>query len=544
MLSAYNKNIELVFNLKQDTPRIINADLVRIRQVLTNLVGNAIKFTEKGYVHLQVEPDDTTANGSNIKFTVSDTGIGMNQNHKNTLFDAFTQADTSITRRFGGTGLGLVISRKLTNMMGGTIGFDSTFGEGSTFWFSIPVEQASKTKAGNLPPLAGKNIALIEDHNLCRNSIRSMLESWGCTVTEYNKGDYSKVYLSLSPQDFDACIVSVCRNEIEDAEWNFTIPDKHAVPLLGIISTRSYENLMLFRALGFDDAIFRTSRYSAIQQSLAKLTGIELEKVQEVPDLFHPAHSFDWSGIEVLVVDDNDINLKLAKILLQNNKASVTTALSGEQCIEQINDKRFDLIFMDLQMPGLDGYETTRHIRTMPNGTTPIIVALTANATTDNTARIEASGMNDHLVKPIAERMVNEIIMKWLKHGSSDNNKALSNETNTIIEPFSKNEAKELAAGNDQLANELTSMLIEELPLFRTQIETAMSTHNKTDLKQLIHKIHGSSRCCGTPALRKVANQLEYDIDNNVTEHFEPGVKQVIREIDRLLNTSTDELYL
>ena len=182
---AYEKNIELLYHLDERVPHIIESDPVRIRQVLLNLVGNAVKFTLNGYVFLTIDssPSDDSCQ---IKFTVADTGIGMDQESKQKLFSAFTQADTSITRNFGGTGLGLVISRKLVLLMQGEIGFDSTHGKGSTFWFTVPVKVIETSSEPINSELTGKHIALIDDHILCRRALSSMMQQWGCIVYEYN----------------------------------------------------------------------------------------------------------------------------------------------------------------------------------------------------------------------------------------------------------------------------------------------------------------------------------------------------------------------
>jgi CheY-like chemotaxis protein len=371
-----------------------------------------------------------------------------------------------------------------------------------------------------------------------------MLESWGCIVTEYNEDKYASIYPLPATADFNACVFSVCRNDIRDNKYKALMEHTKNIPALGIISTRSYEKLNDFRKLGFDDAVFRTAKRFNILQALAKLTDAHISKAPENIAEHTTLDAYDWSDINVLVVDDNEINLKLARILLENHNASVTTSRSGEQSIEQVKHKHFDLIFMDLQMPGLDGYETTKHLRAMENGASPVIIALTANAMANKSARIKECGMNDTLVKPINEKIMNAIVKKWFYDKTTVIPRSSGKIISEPFEAFSKTEARELAANNEQLANELTAMLVNELPDYRSEITNAISDHDRATLKQLIHKLHGASRCCGTPALRKAASQLESDIDNGVTEHLETGVASVISEIDRLINATDEELYL
>jgi two-component system sensor histidine kinase BarA len=541
---AYEKNIELFYHLSINTQRLINADIVRIRQVLTNLIGNAIKFTEEGYVYLQVELDNTNHEKSGIKFTVSDTGIGMDQTHKSTLFDAFTQADTSITRRFGGTGLGLVISRKLTHLMGGTIGFDSTYGEGSTFWFTIPVGLSDKAPEESPPNLRKKKIALVDDHQLRRKSIKFMLESWGCEVTDYTKEKYAIVEGAANHPEYDAQVISICRTDMHNKKLGSFLPhniDKK-IPTLAITSTQSYEDLKDIRDIGFTDAVFRSSKMSTIQQALSGLFGTTNLNDSVNNDVTKPENIYDWSKLNILVVDDNDINLKLAEIILTKNKAQVTTARSGKQSIKYIKEQPFDLIFMDLQMPGLDGYEATMRIRSLKHGKTPIIIALTANAISKDKSRIMECGIDDLLVKPISEKLIQDVVNRWLFNNACLNKGNTMEKTSDVLELFSREEARDLAAGNGELANELTSMLITELPMYRSEIKNAFATSNKVNLKSQTHKLHGASRCCGTPALRYAADQLENIIDNNLTDRFEYSVNLLIHEIDRLIDSDPGHL--
>jgi len=353
---AYEKNIELFYHLDEAVPHIIESDPVRVRQVLLNLVGNAVKFTLNGYVYLNIEPDKL-GNTNSIKFTVADTGIGMDQDSKQKLFTAFTQADTSITRNFGGTGLGLVISRKLVLLMKGEIGFDSTANEGSTFWFTIPVNIINKSSEEILDELNNKNLALIEDHVLCRRALRSMLEQWGCNVTEYNLDRCIAEQLLTHNDSINAVVVGISRKHMLQIDQYIDCLDQlhNSIPVMTIASTRSYTELGQLSIDGFSNLTFRTARRTHIQKSLLDClnrtpTIIEgIYKTEELKEaLLDPL-------LKVLVVDDNEINLRLAEIILKKNRFDVTTICSGEDSIELVKNNKYDLIFMDLHMPGLDG---------------------------------------------------------------------------------------------------------------------------------------------------------------------------------------------
>ena len=534
---AYEKNVELFYHVENDVPSTIESDPVRIRQILINLVGNAVKFTEKGYVFLHIETDNVyKVHG--VKFTVADTGIGMDQTGKQKLFTAFTQADTSITRKFGGTGLGLVISRKLVLLMKGEIGFDSTIGEGSTFWFTIPVKIINDAMSKRIPELSGTHIALIEEQLLCRRALKSMLEQWGCIVTDCSLERCLNDNQLSTIDSIDALVIGISRKELPDTDKYLSLVKQHNVaPVMTLVSTRSYTELDLLSNKRLGSLVFRTARFSTIQKALSNTIN------SSAPELSKPAINKEIHNgnhiprLKALVVDDNEINLRLAEIILTKNGLKVTTALSGDDSIELVKNNNYDLIFMDLHMPGIDGYETSRRIRDFETEDHhPVIIALTANAMPQEVEKIATCGMDDILIKPISEQLLIDIIKRWFS-GTPD---LVEVSTDTTNEPessdiFSLDEAIRLTNGNENVALELFQMLINELPQHREAIIQAYQQSDISLLREHTHKLNGASRCCGTPALRNAANYLETLIDNNEEESLESGKNSLLDEIDRLL---------
>ena len=534
---AYEKNIELFYNLDKDTPHIIESDAVRVRQILINLVGNAVKFTLKGYVFLNIEPDNLN-DLNRIKLTVSDTGIGMDHDSKQKLFTAFTQADTSITRNFGGTGLGLVISRKLVLLMKGEIGFDSTVGEGSTFWFTIPVNVINRSSDAKFDELIDSNIVLIDDQILCRSALKTMLEQWGCNVTEYSI-DRCISDKPVINNTVDAVVIGISRKYIQHNDKHIECLgqlDKNT-PVMTVASTRSYTELEKLGSAGLPNPTFRTSRRSHIQKSL-------VDCINRTPVIIEGVHRAEVSKevplnptLKVLVVDDNEINLRLAEIILRKNQYDVTTICSGEDSIELARRNKYDLIFMDLHMPGLDGYNAAKQIRLHQDaGHRPVIIALTANAMPQEIEKIESCGMDDILIKPISLQLIGNIISKWFSDSYvNDEYTAPQNINADSAEIFSFEDARQLTNGNEALAIELFSMLIKELPDHRNAIQQAVAESNTRMLKEVTHKVNGASRCCGTPALRNAASSLEAAINNGEDDSFEIKSAELLKEIDRLL---------
>jgi two-component system sensor histidine kinase BarA len=535
---AYEKNLELFYYLDKDVPHVVESDPIRLRQVLLNLVGNAVKFTLDGYVFLKIEPEPD-ASSDTIRFTVSDTGIGLDKNSKQKLFTAFTQADTSITRDFGGTGLGLVISRKLILLMKGDIGFDSTEGEGSSFWFTIPVNVIENTSEDIPDELNGRNIALVDDHILCRKAICAMIEQWGCDVAEYSFDRCFNENCFTNCDSYDVVVFGISRKHMEDiGKYKRCLTQSIGhVPVMTIVSTRSHTELGQIDPANFGNLVFTTARRAQIQKALVNTLNKSYSAAAQPSSTIKETHvSIGHPSLKVLVVDDNEINLRLAEIILKKNNYQVTTVCSGDESINIVKNNDFDLIFMDIHMPGLDGYEATKRIREVTHkGPRPTIIALTANAMPQEIEKVESSGMDDILIKPISAQLICEVISEWFSDSTKKPHSSIKSHTTAEkTEVFSLEQAKSLANGNTALAIELFKMLVKELPEHHSEIRQALADNNVDQLREVTHKLHGASRCCGTTALSKAAQLLEASIDNHEFDKIAKRSANLLKEIDKL----------
>jgi len=537
--SALEKKIELLYRIEKDVPIIIHSDPFRIHQILTNLIGNAIKFTDQGYVYLQVALGEINNTETSIKFTVSDTGIGMSNSDKNKLFKAFTQADTSITRRFGGTGLGLVISRKLTMLMHGEIGFDSTEGEGSTFWFSVPV--MPKPTELKRSELQDKHIAFISNHFIAKQAYKTLFENWHCHIDAYSLKNLNN--LSDIESSNDILVFFLSRQDIENKRTaeNLSKLDLSRPSML-IASTRSHSELRSLQQHNFDSAVFTSEKTEIIKQKLINTINKKTQD-DDVNTLNYtiPA-SIDWSNINILVIDDNDINLRLAEIILHRHKARVTTAHSGTEAIEYASMNSYDIIFMDLHMPGLDGYETTQKIREITPGKQPVIIALTANAMPQEKDKVIKSSMNGLLIKPVSNSILQKVVRQWVLKESiktpeidevENINSTQNADINTI---FSIDLAKEFTGNNEELAYELFGMLRGELDNYKDSITAAVKNNNLTELREQVHKLHGASRCCGTTDLKQISSHIETLINQNINFDIEHETELLLTAIQNVVD--------
>ena len=553
---TYQKDIELVFHPCVELPNRLIGDPARIRQILINLISNAVKFTQKGSVIIRVLLEKREEKRHHLKFTVTDTGIGMNDLSKQRLFTAFTQADTSISRKFGGTGLGLVISRKLAELMQGEIGFESNLNKGSSFWFTIPLSQCDSEKdalifnseeveAIKTDPL---NIILFESLDQNRISSRTLLNNLNIKTTETSRID-KITELANSDSSFrpDGIVVGINRSNINNRSFLMHLANTLKavnLPYLTMASIFDISDAQELTNAGLESIVYRCSRTSLLRSHILNTftashkEDMDIQKTQDQQQLKNTL-----PHVKVLLVDDNEINLKLAKTLLEMQSIKVITAADGEIAVDLASREYFNLILMDLHMPKMDGFAAAGEIR---NGDGPcknsVIIALTANVLPDEQLQVFNSGMNDILLKPISEQQLLDMFSRWID--STETTKShfppFEDElTRPVI--FDRQQSINLAGGNEKLADELLPMLIQELPLHKENLLAASQEDSMDDLKKYIHKLHGGAKYCGVPALREAAASFESIIDNRLQEQIAPGLSQVTQAIDELMQYYQNE---
>jgi signal transduction histidine kinase/CheY-like chemotaxis protein len=402
---AQEKGLELIVDYDADVARIVAGDRLRLRQVLSNLVTNAIKFTDAGDVLVRVRADQ----GDRLRFEVTDTGIGIPPTDQTGLFEPFTQADSSTTRRFGGTGLGLAICRQLVGLMGGEIGVDSIADRGSTFWFSVPLKSAGHTIPHGLPPT---RVLLVVEHPAVRASLQRMLERWSLTSDFVTNAASSTARLRRAAETgnpFDIVIVDSHFSDVDAVE----LLDELAVdPTLGGVRviglTSSTERIARDRSPHVSAWLSKPVRHAAARDCLGLL--IDQSVRDERPVQAAPPKP---TGLgRVLVVEDNAVNRKVAVALLDRLGYIADTAVDGFEAVEAVDRVEYDAVLMDCQMPRMDGYEATAEIRLREVGRRTPIVAMTASAMASDRERCLTEGMDDYLSKPIDRTALAEALAR------------------------------------------------------------------------------------------------------------------------------------
>ncbi len=505
--SANAKQLEFVALIDEDVPHKIISDPLRLKQIITNLVSNAIKFTEHGEVIIRITIENKMQSSVKIRISVSDTGIGLTNNDQKLIFSAFQQADNSIARKYGGTGLGLAICKKLIDQMQGKISLESNKGQGSIFWFNFTVEIASAdTTLENEMPFKNTNIYLLEPHTPTRQALKNQLLEWKMNVSEFTELASLIQHLYNKPTTIILCINQQQINNAEAIEILSQVKKLFNGPLLVLTNSSDQATLDYFIAegatLSLTKPIVRTNLYHAFFQMLSPTRHLTTN---------HSATSnpsINLIGKKILCVDDNFQNANLLTALLQKSGASIIIAHDGLEAIQFAEKQSFDLILMDLRMPKMDGYESLNHIRTMQNmnSSTPII-ALSAHISADEANELIQIGFNDYLTKPIIKNSLIKIINKWIYN---------TDPQNEIKKPIIDwNLSLKLANNKSDLAEEMLSLLIQTLPIEFSNIKTAYLNSNYSELLQHVHKLHGAVCYCGVPRLKEAIAAFEVSLKQN-----------------------------
>ena len=420
---AHRKGLELIGAIALDTHTYVQGDSVRLNQVLTNLISNAVKFTEYGEIVVSVRELRDQTDTANYRFEVRDTGIGINQKNKERLFEPFSQEDGSTTRRYGGTGLGLSICEQLIELMGGEIGVDSVPGQGATFWFTAHLTKDEETSEFPQPQLlAEKTVLIIDDNETNREILRHQLEGWHMRAEENCSGVEALDRLVGNSHDgpiFDVVLLDMHMPEMDGLRLARAIrkePGYRRVPLVMLSSLSVADNDDERGAARLDAWLTKPVRQARLHDTLVSLFSkgtLDTQNGNTEHESENAGHGGSEDGLRILLAEDNDVNQAVAVTMLESLGHQITVTTNGQEAVAAFESQEFDLVLMDCRMPELDGYDATRAIRQwedQQNLRPTWIVALTANALEGDRENCLAAGMNDYLSKPFTKEQLNEVV--------------------------------------------------------------------------------------------------------------------------------------
>jgi PAS domain S-box-containing protein len=521
---ASSKNIELASLVYQDVPTGLRGDPGRVRQVLTNLVGNAVKFTEKGEVVVRASCEEKTDTHVMIRFSVSDTGIGISPEGQARLFQAFVQADGSTTRRFGGTGLGLAICKQLVNRMGGEIGVTSEYGKGSTFWFTARFAlQAGGGMATPRPAnLRSVQVLTVDDNATNRAILHHLVTTWGMREQQASTGAEALAILHAAAgrgRMFDLAILDMQMPGMDGLELARAIkkdPRYASVRLVMLTSVDRQQDPEELRETGVDAYLTKPIKQAQLFECLSMVmsTDVETREIKSGLVALPPQPASPpvppAANLRILIAEDNPVNQKVALFQLQKLGYVADLVENGRLALESAVRTNYDLIFMDCQMPERDGYEATHDLRAIEGDERHTwIVAMTANSLEGDRERCLKAGMDDYVSKPVKPEHLQAAINRYLGLRAVEQQNRESG-SGGVIDPNIIAGFREMdVEGEESILEKLIDVFVENTPRVLEEARKALTTRMTPQLERAAHTLKGSCSNFGAERMRAACERLE-----------------------------------
>lgn len=526
---AHEKGLEIVFGIDSKVPTYLNGDPLRLGQILTNLSNNALKFTAKGEVVVTADLESDNEEYVVIRFSVKDSGIGIEKDKIPMLFESFTQADTSTSRKFGGTGLGLTISKNLAEMMDGKIWAESEYGAGSTFSFTAKLKKQKQASKELVPStdLRGLKVLVVDDSQAARETLREALESFSFEVTTANSAKEGIDILKKSIETpYELVLMDWNMPNMDGLEASEIIINDNSIPnppLIMMVTAYGKEDVIQrSEKLGLASLLIKPVRYSLLFDSIMNCFGKTSRRVSK-KDLKLTEQSIELDmirGAEILLAEDNLINQQVATELLQGAGFKVTIANNGLEVLDHLEQKKeYDIILMDLQMPEMGGYETASAIRLMDKFKDLPIVAMTADAMEGVKEKCFQIGMNGFITKPIDPAELFSTLLQWINHKKREVDMHEKEDLSAIIVPDIKGvnieDGLARVGGNKKLfINLLRDFASNNKDILEEANEAANSGDNEK-ANRIVHTLKGTSGNLGMTALHEQVIQFEESIHKN-----------------------------
>jgi signal transduction histidine kinase/DNA-binding response OmpR family regulator len=549
---AQSQGLELACAIQPEVPAVVRGDPGRLRQVLVNLVANALKFTHEGGVSVRVGVEASSGSGLRLRFEVADTGIGIAEDARARLFRSFSQVDSSTTRRYGGTGLGLAISKQLVEAMGGQIGVESEPGRGSTFWFAIPmgVGTVSESSAAAVTALRGHHVLVVDDHPVGRTLVREQLRGWGVSVEEAADGPTALEMMraAATAHRYDAALLDMQMPGMDGLQLARLIaaePRLAGVPLL-MLSSWGQATAEDAREAGIVAYLTKPVRPTRLRDELCRALGLADPAPAPSAASGHGARTAAAGAhrplrrLRVLVAEDTPVNQRVVIRMLETAGCRADAVGNGREAVEAVARLPYDLVFMDCQMPEMDGLEATRIIRAAEgeNGGRRVpIVALTANALQGDRERCLAAGMDDYLAKPVTKEAFVAALRRW---GGEAPAPADGSIDASVLAELA---AVDGAPGQQNLLAELLEVFLQDTPLRLTIARAALEGGDGDGLRRGAHALKGSSAALGLMHLRDLCATLEDQGRSGALGEARTTLVAVQAELERLKPWLRAELW-
>ena len=553
-LRAHAKNLELVWHVEPQVPPYLKGDPTRLRQVLMNLVGNAIKFTSHGEILVDVHAETSCPDGTAcLRFEVRDTGIGIPANKLDDVFNAFEQADTSTTRQFGGTGLGLAISARIVEAMQGRIWVDSTPGKGSTFSFTVSFPLGtvpSDATPFDPPDLSEVPVLVVDDNALNRRILREMLESWGMPVTTVTGGREAIEALQQTAAAGKATPLLVTDVNMPDldgfelARYIRATSPLQSTAIIVLTSGGRPGDIARCEELGIKFHLMKPVKQSELLEAIVVAAGRPSEASPDnaaVPDLTA------LPPLRILLAEDGLANQRLAQALLQKWGHSVTIADNGRKAVEFWGRDPYDLILMDVQMPEMDGFQATQKIRELEqqNGSHIPIVAMTARAMKGDREKCLAAGMDGYVAKPVRKQELYAAIAPYFTDTPSPQDRVTEQVADDVRALADINvdidwkHAMEVVDGDASLLREIVAEGLKEMPDLLSKLRDALDQNNAAEARRAAHTLKSAGRTLGIAQLQDTAQQVEEagaQVNLQQARELQPALEAIVHRVCQTLD--------
>jgi two-component system sensor histidine kinase/response regulator len=551
---AHEKQLELLCNIPPDVPDALFGDPGRLRQIIVNLVGNSIKFTDEGEILVDVQVESETETDVVLHMIVSDTGIGISSEQRDRIFQSFEQADSSRTRKYEGTGLGLAISKHLIEIMDGKIWVESELGKGSSFHFTIHFELRSSNDIEFVASLQNEieniPVLIVDDNATNRKILHEILSHWGMKPSEAMNGNQAlDLLLHSSEEKFELVLMDGNMPHMdgfqvtERIRQNETIRD---IPIIMLTSAGNRGDAQLCKRLQIAGYLTKPVQQSDLFNCIATVLGMDNQESQSQPLITSHLLREEKSRYKVLLAEDNAVNQKLAVRLLEKQGHSVTVANNGEEVMQSLTSNSYHIILMDVQMPILDGLETTRRIREQEqtSGEHIPIIAMTAHAMKGDRERCLDAGMDSYISKPIQVDILFETMHEVITGTPRIQSLESPKEAHDSLECIDRERLLERVAGDCELLHEISSIFTEEYPGMLSQLKKAIEDKDANQVERVAHSLKGMIANFEADEVRSLAFELEQmgkskDLDQayQQLDVLERKLSTLKIQLDELLDT-------